>query len=205
MFNEYPYTDMHELNLDWCIAKLKELNQRVDDITEDIADKVYEEAVEYIDEHLADVIAEFNQLKIDVEEDIRQVEEDFDGLNQQFIDLAGDFDTLVAQVDYKINQLKLYVDGQIAGVNLRTDAVIAANNDYLLGQMAQFLAQIKVLNFFTGEYVSIQDMFDYLSMLHVNDGIDYADLASRNKTYTELAAYNMTYTDLVLHGNSIIV
>lgn len=205
MFNNYPYTDMHELNLDWCIAKLKELNQRVDDITEDIAAKVYEEAVEYIDEHLADVIAEFNQLKIDVEEDIRQVEEDFDGLNQQFIDLAGDFDILVAQVDYKINQIKLYIDGQIAGVNLRTDAAIAANNDYLLGQMAQFLAQIKVLNFFTGEYVSIQDMFDYLSMLHVNDGIDYADLASRNKTYTELAAYNMTYTDLVLHGNSIIV
>ena len=205
MFNDYPYTDMHELNLDWCIAKLKELNQRVDDITEDIAAKVYEEAVQYIDEHLADVIAEFNQLKIDVEEDIRQVEEDFDGLNQQFIDLAGDFDTLVAQVDYKINQLKLYIDGQIAGVNLRTDAAIAANNNYLLDQMAQFLAQIKVLNFFTGEYVSIQDMFDYLSMLHVNDGIDYSDLASRNKTYTELAAYNMTYTDLVLHGNSIIV
>ena len=205
MFNEYPYTDMHELNLDWCIAKLRELEKRVDDITEDIADKVYEEAVEYIDQHLGEVIAEFEQLKIDVEEDIRQVEEDFNALNQQFIDLAGDFDTLVATVDYKINQLKIYIDGQIAGVNLRTDAAIAANNDYILGQMTQFLAQIKVLNFFTGEYVSIQDMFDYLSMLHVNDGIDYADLASRNKTYTELAAYNMTYTDLVLHGNSIIV
>ena len=205
MFNEYPYTDMHELNLDWCIAKINELNQRVDEITEDIAEVVYEEAVQYIDEHLADVIAEFNQLKIDVEADMRQIEDDFEGLNQQFIDLAGDFDTLVAQVDYKINQLKLYIDGQIAGVNLRTDAAIAANNNYILGQMAQFLSQIKVLNFFTGEYVSIQDMFDYLSMLHVSDGIDYADLASRNKTYTELAAYNMTYTDLVLHGNSIIV
>lgn len=205
MFNEYPYTDLHELNLDWCIAKLKELNQRVDDITEDIAAKVYEEAVKYIDEHLADVIAEFNQLKIDVEADIKQIEDDFDGLNQQFLDLAGDFDTLAATVEYKINQLRLYIDGQIAGVNLRTDAAIAANNDYILGQMSQFLSQIKVLNYFTGEYVSIQDMFDYLASLHVTDGIDYADLASRNKTYTELAAYNMTYTDLVLHGNSIIV
>ena len=205
MFNEYPYTDMHELNLDWCIAKLRELEKRVDDITEDIAAKVYEEAVQYIDEHLGEVIAEFEQLKIDVEEDIRQVEEDFDGLNQQFIDLAGDFDTLVATVDYKINQLKLYIDGQIVAVNARTDSAIIANNDYILGQLAQFLAQIKVLNYFTGEYVSIQDMFDYLAMLHVNDGIDYADLASRNKTYTELAAYNMTYTDLVIHGNSIIV
>lgn len=205
MFNEYPYTDMHELNLDWCIAKLKELEKRVDDITEDIAAKVYEEAVVYIDEHLEEVIEQFDELKRYVDGEISDIESDFIGLNQQFIDLAGDFDSLVATVDYKINQIRLYVDGQIAGVNLRTDAAIAANNDYLLGQMAQFLAQIKVLNFFTGEYVSIQDMFDYLSMLHINDGIDYADLASRNKTYTELAAYNMTYTDLVLHGNSIIV
>lgn len=205
MFNEYPYTDMHELNLDWCILKLKELEKRVDDITEDIAAKVYEEAVEYIDEHLADVIAEFERLKRDVEADILEIENEFDVLNQQFIDLAGDFDSLVAVVEYKINQIQNYIDGQIAGVNLRTDAAIAANNDYLLGQMEVFLGQIKVLNYFTGEYVSIQDMFDYLASLHVTDGIDYADLASRNKTYTELAAYNMTYTDLVLHGNSIIV
>lgn len=205
MFNEYPYTDMHELNLDWCIAKLKELEKRVDDITEDIAAQVYEEAVKYIDENLAGVIAEFNALKKYVDDSIEDIDLEFTMLNQQFLDLAGDFDTLVATVDYKINQIRSYIDGQIAGVNLRTDAAIAANNDYILGQMSQFLAQIKVLNFFTGEYVSIQDMFDYLSMLHVNDGIDYADLASRNKTYTELAAYNMTYTDLVLHGNSIIV
>ena len=205
MFNEYPYTDMHELNLDWAIAKIKELDKRVDDITEDIAAKVYEEAVEYIDEHLADVIAEFNQLKIDVEEDIRQIEEDFDGLNQQFIDLAGDFDVLVAQTDYKINQIRNYIDGQIAGVNLRTDAAIAANNDYILGQLSQFLAQIKVVNFFTGEEVSIQDMFDYLAMLHVTDSIDYATLYSRNKTYSDIAALNITYTDVVLHGNTLIV
>ena len=205
MFNEYPYTDMHELNLDWCIAKIKELNQRVDDITEEIAQVVYEEAVKYIDEHLADVIQEFNDLKDYVDDSIAGIEDDFNGLNQQFIDLAGDFDTLVAQVEYKIDQIQNYIDGQIAGVNLRTDSAIAANNNYILGQLSQFLAEIKVVNFFTGEEVSIQDMFDYLAMLHVNDGINYADLASRNKTYTELAAYNMTYTDLVLHGNSIIV
>ena len=25
-FNRYPYSDIHELNLDWLIAKMKELN-----------------------------------------------------------------------------------------------------------------------------------------------------------------------------------
>lgn len=33
MFNKYPYTDMHELNLDWILAKMKELDEKVDDFT----------------------------------------------------------------------------------------------------------------------------------------------------------------------------
>ena len=205
MFNEYPYTDMHELNLDWCIAKLKELDKRVDEITDEIAAEVYEKAVEYIDENLAGVIQEFNDLKIYVDDELRDMNDTIDGLNQQFLDLAGDFDTLVAQTDYKINQIRNYIDGQIAGVNLRTDSAIAANNNYILDQLSQFLAQIRVINFFTGDEVTIQDMFDYLAMLHVSDSIDYATLYSRNKTYADIAALNITYTDVVLHGNTLIV
>lgn len=32
-FDKYPYTDMHELNLDWILAKMKELDQQMDDFT----------------------------------------------------------------------------------------------------------------------------------------------------------------------------
>ena len=67
--------------------------------------------------------------------------------------------------------------------------------------MQTYLSQIKVINFFTGEMISIQDMFDYLAGLHTTDSIDYDTMAARAKTYTELAAFNKTYTELTMSAN----
>ena len=32
MYNEYPYTDFHELNLDWFLAEFKQVHDHVDDL-----------------------------------------------------------------------------------------------------------------------------------------------------------------------------
>lgn len=44
-FNEYPYTDFHEMNLDWIISKVKELDKKVGESLE-------EYIKEYVDKHL---------------------------------------------------------------------------------------------------------------------------------------------------------
>lgn len=46
-FNNFPYTNFHELNLDWILAKIKELSKRVEDVpTEGGLNEVREEVVE---------------------------------------------------------------------------------------------------------------------------------------------------------------
>lgn len=205
MFNRYPYTDAHELNLDFCLLKLKELDEKVtlfkQEVIEDASEIAYERSKEYIDLRLDNLLNEFDQLKIDFNSLISE----FDALSGSFSDLAGEFNDLSDEVRGDIAYLQTYIDAQINGVNIRTDAAITANNNMLLDTMQTFLGEIKVLNYFTGEYVSIQDMFDYLAMLHLNDSIDYDTMVTRAKTYSYLAGLNISYTNLAMHGNTLYV
>lgn len=200
-WNKYPYTDFHELNADYILGELAKIEGRLDNITEEVVAKAIEAAEAYVDVKIEDVINDFNALKDDFDDVVR----DFDLLRDEMQDMEDDFADFVLHVDERIDFFRDYIDAQIRAVNLRTDAAIEANNQYLLDNMETYLADIKVLNYFTGDYVSIQDMFDYLAMLHVSDSIDYATMATRNKTYTEFINMNMTYTNLALHGNTLFV
>lgn len=193
-WNRYPYTDFHELNLDYILKKMKELEADLDGLLAEAVRQATENAEAYVDEKLAGVLQQFNQLKNDVT-----------ALSDQFEGLETAFDAFTALVDRKIEVIQNTIDSRIAGVNARTDALIASNNEFLLAEMGKYLNQITVTNYFTGLDTTIQDMFNYLAMLHLNDSITYATMAQRAKTYTYLVNLNMTYTNLVMHGNTLYV
>ena len=195
MFSDkYPYTDFHELNLDWVLSKIKELEGRMDSLASDIL----EQANKYTDEQLATYQDQVDALRIELHAQYDAIERDFDGL-QNSINIS------LRQMEIKIDNLRADMVANINAVNERTDLAIAQNNVYLLGQMRQYLSGIEVLNALTGTMMTIQNMFDYLCTLHMTDAITYTALANRNKTYTQLANYGMTYTQLAMNGDNIIV
>lgn len=154
---------------------------------------------------------------------------DYDEIQRQLNAFREYIDTEIAKEDAKITALyksfddyKIAVDLQIAQQNseiagirnslasitqaltARIDQRIAENNEYIFDQIDQGLIDIKVINYFTGEIVSIQEMFDYLASLHLQDAIDYDGLVAKSIDYDSFAALAITYTQLAMNGNSLI-
>lgn len=193
-WNNYPYTSLHELNLDWLLAKMKELDEKVDDLVQTAIDEATENAKEYVDQELQEVLAEFEALQTS-----------FNNLSGDFTELSSEFTTLSTNVLNNIQLLSDKIDADIIAVNNRTDQMIINAINALYDNLSTELANIKVINYFTGSQTSIQDMFNYLAMLHLTDSIDYDTMATRAKTYTYLASLNLSYTNLAEHGNSLYV
>lgn len=160
--------------------------------------EILAQAREYTDGRINEVYGNIDNLRNTLEEEMRELQRD----NMDFkVYVTEEVDRLTAQVNLFYDILSATENA----INRRTDMVVQQNNEYLLQRMESYLSNIKVINYITGQQISVQDMFDFLCMYHLTDPLTYSELASKNCTYTTLASYDMSYTELVTEGNTIIV
>lgn len=188
-FNQYPYTNYHELNLDYILKQLKELEKSISDFLED-AEKYTDEVAD----NLKQIISDLN-IKIDnnYSTTIKYIDEQDNILKTGIDDLKTELSRLLDNVN------SLYIEA-----NKYTDEAILNNNEYIIKEVSKGLEFIKVLNYFTGQYESVQDMFNFLAYLHTQDAISYEELVTLSVSYDEMAAKNFDYTDLATKGKEIL-
>lgn len=192
-FNEYPYTNYHNLNLDWVIGKLKEVESSIVGIKEAIEGDVRA----YVEETLRPYEIRLNSL-------IEEVGSLTDEVSDILAQYDREIDQFKADVNVAIEKIRRDLQTSIDAVNALTDTKIENNNIYLLNQISEnFGAAVRVVNPFTGSWVSIQEMVDYLSDFHISDSITYTEMIERALTYNQFAALNITYTQLLLNGNTL--
>lgn len=200
--NKYPYTDFHEMDLSWIIEKIQELNVNLDTLEERVKASAIEASKEYINET---VIPEFNRLEGEFNQLVITVDGQIETLNRQYTEFSRNVQSQIELMTQRINAFRDELNASIIGVNARTDLAIQQNNEFIFDKIAEGLIDLRVINYFTGEKVTVQSMFDYLAQFHLQNAITYAELAERDRNYNEYADYNMTFTQLALNGGAIII
>ena len=187
---EYPYTDPNRYNADWLLNKMKELEGRLDGIIEE----TLQLTKAYVDDRLADYQAQISEIKQEIKTLSDRDEEISSEMIRQVVRLEG----LISVAEREAESLFIIA-------NNRTDLQIERNNEYIFREIEDnILANITVINYFTGEKVSVQEMFDYLASLHLQNAITYNGLRDKNLIYTELVAKSITYTELVKNGDTLL-
>ena len=176
------------------IAKINELVDAVNNIKLDILD----EANAYTDEEIRKMESRVNDAVNSVIALKQEIENEFNDFKNITEETLNEFSE-------KIDLLYDHVNDIVYSINARTDLVIKQNNDFIFREIENnILKNITVLNYFTGENVSVQEMFNYLSMFHLENAMTYAMLYTKNITVDYLVGKHITYTDLVKNGNTIL-
>ena len=191
--NKYPYSDFHELNLDWILETVSNLEKRVDSLKTEFLDQ----ANKYTDE-------KFAELKSDLAELEQELNTVVGELQSQYSEFTRVINARIQFIQNDIDNLNQKIDAEIIGANEYTNQAIEQNNYYLIEKLSETVGSLLVVNFFNGEKVTIQEMFDTLAKLHIQDPLTYTEYSEKNITNENLSLLNISYTDLVLKGKQLI-
>ena len=184
-----PLTYDESLSYYEVLCKLRDYINEMSKRLDDYGEQVLAASKAYTDGEIAKSVKQYNQA-------LQQLENDY---NEFADNVTGALRGFQNQMDTNFQRQ----DNEIAGGRAYTDTKISQNNEWLLEQISQQLISVTVLNPFTGERESIQDMIDYLSSLHMTDAITITGIGTAQRTVNKVISYNASCTQLVNNGKNI--
>ena len=181
--NQFPYTDFHELNLDWLIKKTKQLQADMTEVQETLAQ------IEILTE---DQINAMISSAIEANNII---------LAQQFVALKNEITTeYKGYVTAQINALTTYVDNQDVFYN----DIARGYSQTALEEAKEYtdsavLTYTMMINPITGEYEDVRNVVeDIVEYFHTGDSLtaseyDALDLTAQTYDDYEISAYDYDF------------
>lgn len=205
LFEQFPYSNFHELNLDWILQKIKELDEKVDSIE----DRILKEANAYTDQQIAILRRDFAQLEADFAAFKSDINAQFAAYTAKQDKAFADYQKLVnAQIDLleqEIRDARAELKTMLRQANAYTDASMAMLLLQLPDIITKNIKNAKVYNLLTGNYVTIQAMFDFLCLFHAPGALTCTGVFERNNTCTEIKQYNKTCQEFITDARNFIV
>lgn len=159
LFDHFPYSNFHELNLIWLLEKMKALSAKVDTLNSWMAThkEEYQEAITRL-ETVENEIATFEA----------EIEAQFSQLQA---DLEADFAEQKAELEKALADTKTQIDAKMAQLQADVDAAIAQFKNQFIELKADIISEVEALklevrqeiqNFYNIMYANNEYVFKYV-------------------------------------------
>lgn len=204
LFEQFPYTNFHELNLDWIITTVRDLEGRIDGLQETILKL----ANAYTDSEVAKVRADFTALEaefaafeLDVNKQFAEYTAKQDGKFKDFHDLIN------AQIVIMRGEIKAArdeFDGFLRQAYEYTDVQITAAATQIPECVDRAIPSAQVYNLIEGKTQGLQSMLDYLCGLHSDQTATVQEVIDAAKTCEEIYELGKTCAEWAQDGKGIL-
>ena len=199
--NQFPYSDFHELNLDWLIKVTKQNQTQIDYLTEELA-KIEVLTEEQIKLMIAAAIAENN---VDLYNAINTVKNDLlSAMNALNTDITARYK---AYTDAQIALQKIYIDNQdsfyFAQAKNYSDANLNLAKAYTDGKVINYTMMINPI---TGVYEDVRNVVDdIVSYFHTANALTAIEYDALELTADAYDNYELTAYDYDFNGKIRLV
>ena len=187
-FEVFPYSNLHDLNLDWILKQVKTISEYHGSFDQQIAALSQQ------------IVSIQSQINAEMQRFQNAVNASINAQTQTLASFQDELDAHTAA----IAELEQALQDSVVGLQQFVLLNIAENNIRLKDELSQDIRNFTVINPFDGTSVTVQQMFDTLAQLHMTDSLTYSQLTGKGKTYAQLSALQITYFNLINHGASLV-
>lgn len=187
--NEFPYSDFHELNLDWLIKQTKSLMNQMSQVQETLAQ------IEILTE---------DQIRTMINSAIATNNIDlYNRMNQLHADITSEYQNYVTS---QINQLKVYIDNQdVYYDNLAkgyADTALLNANAYTDDKILNYTMMINPI---TGQYDDVRNVVDdIIYYFHSENTLTAGEYDALDMTAGAYDAKDLTAYDYDFNGKNLL-
>lgn len=195
--NQFPYSDFHELNLDWLIKQTKAIEDQIKTLEEELAkievmteDQIKALINQAITTNNVQLYNSMAQLKADITADYKNY---VDGRVTYLKNLIDQLEIYVDNQDmYYFNLGKAYSDDMLTQAKAYTDEQVL---DYTL-----------MINPITGTYDDVRKVVnDIFNNFLTNDSLTAGEYDALDLTASAYDAYDLTAYDYDFNGKNLLV
>lgn len=188
--NQFPYSDFHELNLDWLIKKTKETSEQITELQEEFA------KIQVLTEDQINAMIDY------------AITTNNEALYSYMANLKAQITAEYTNyVDNQITALKIYTDNQDVYYNglaqsYASNALTEAKNY----TDQQVLSYTMMINPITGKYQDVREVVnDIVYYFHTQDSLTAGEYDALDLTAGAYDAYELTAYDYDFNGKNLLV